>query len=103
MAFSHIYFNSASANGPQLRSALSSLESGYDQLLKTIGVMQTMIDGDGTQDVHYAEVRARFGFDSDAMAHAAYNESQSLAFKLKTDDTIDHMNAALLQAFNKFR
>jgi len=103
MAVSHIYFNEQSQYGRLIRRALNLIEDGLDNLNDTIGVITVMIDGDGSQADHFTYATTKFGFGSDADTKAAYEELQSLAFKLNTNASITDMNAALLQAFNKFR
>lgn len=45
----------------------------------------------------------KFGFATNDVAKAAYDELNSLAFKLNTDVEVTAVNAALLQVFAKFR
>jgi hypothetical protein len=86
-----------------IRQALSQLEEGRDALNDTISVMQTMIDGDGSQASQFTYVTGKYGFPDDATSMAAWNELNSLAFKLNTNASITDMMNALLQAFSKFR
>lgn len=102
MAVSHISFNSNSEYGMQLRQALGFLERGKNEINDLLGVMATMIDGDGSQPAHYAYFVSRFGFSSNEDAQAAWNELQALMFKLNTEAGVDHVNAAMTQAFSKF-
>ena len=62
-----------------------------------------MIDGDGSQAGHFTYATAKFGFSSDAVTKAAYEELQSLASKLNANSSVTNVNAALVQSFNKFR
>ena len=102
MPVSHISFDSNSEYGQQLRSSLNSLEKGKDDLNDLLGVMATMLDGDGSQAAHFEYFIPRFGFPDTATAKAAYDELQSLMFKLNTDAQVDFVNAAMTQVFNKF-
>lgn len=102
MSVSHIAFESTSEYGQQLRQALALLERGKVELNDLLGVMATMIDGDGSSPSHFDYFVPRFGFDDNMGAKAAYDELQSLMFKLNTDSSVDHVNAAMTQVFNKF-
>ena len=103
MAVAHIYFNDQSQYGRLIRRALQMTEDGLDNLNDVLGVMGFMIDGDGSLAAHFSYATTKFGFGSDADTKAAYEELQSLAFKLNTNSSVTDVNAALLQAFNKFR
>lgn len=103
MAVTHISYNSSTQHGTLLHAALKGLEDGLDLLNDTLSSMSRMIDGDGSQDAHYAYMRDKFGFPTEAEAHAAFNELNSAAFKLNTNASVTDMNAALLQVFSKFR
>lgn len=103
MAYTHFQISPTSTHGPQLRNALTTLETGYQNCLNMLGTIPTMIDGDGSQVAHFAEVTARFGFQSDAQSKAAWEELQSMMSKLTGDGSVTFVNAALKQAWNKFR
>lgn len=103
MAFSHFLLGANSSHGPHLRFALTQLEDGVEHLFDQVATIQTMIDGDGSQAAHFVEVTARYGFQSDAQSKAAYEELLSLKSKLDGDGSVTFVNAALNQAFNKFR
>lgn len=103
MAISHIQFVLTATHADLLRNTLDSLEAGYDRLLKAVAVMERMIDGDGSNATQFGELTIRFGFGSNTDAKAAYDELQSLKFKLTTNAPTSDMNAALLQVFSKFR
>lgn len=103
MAFTHIQFNDNTQHGMLLRNALRSIEEGYTRLQQILATMTDMIDGDGSQVAQFTEVTTRFGFVDNASAQAAWNELNSMNSKLTTDAAVSSVNAALLQAFNKFR
>ena len=77
MAFNHIHFGNSTPYANRLRSALTMMEKGDDELADVRDLMIQMRDGDGTQDIHYAELTARFGFATDAKARAACEELDS--------------------------
>lgn len=103
MAVSHLSFNDQLTHGRLLRASLNKLEEGLEELNDTLATMTLMIDGDGSQAAHFTYATTKFGFSSDANTKAAYDELNSLAAKLTTDASVSNVNAALLQAFNKFR
>jgi len=82
---------------------LSHLEQGLDSLDEEIGTMSQMIDGDGTQDSHYTYMTTHYGFGSNEVAHAAFNELSAIKGKVLVDTSVTNVHAALIQAFNKFR
>lgn len=103
MAFTHIYFGTGTTHGSMLRSALSQLEVGKRELVNILATMATMLDGDGTNISHFNEVTSRFAFSNNTDAKAAWDELNSLKFKLTTDGSVTSVDAAMTQAFNKFR
>jgi hypothetical protein len=103
---SHFFYDKGLPHGQMLDAALGSIVGGYRGLVDLTNALQTMIAGDGSQTAHFVDVAARLGFQGEsanADAKAAYEELQSLRFKLETDSSVDHVNAAMFQAFNKFR
>lgn len=104
MAFNHIFFNSSLLPyGPMLRRALDLNEQADDQLRDIRDCMVQMIDGDGSQNIHYAELTKRFGFADDAAAHAAFLEIDSAFSKTSADGNVSNVRAARDQLFNKLR
>lgn len=103
MSVAHLAFNDQTNHGRILRRALQQQEDGLDGLNDVISTLQLMIDGDGSQAAHFAYATTKFGFSDDATAKAAWEELNSLAFKLNTNNSVSDVNAALKQVFNKFR
>lgn len=103
MAVTHIQFNQGTQHGALLRSGLTLLEDGLDRLNDLKATLQLMIDGDGSSAAHFAYMQERLGFSDNAAAKAAWDELNSLLFKLSTNSSVDNVNAALVQAFAKFR
>lgn len=102
MAVSHITFNDQLQHGRQLRSSLNKLEEGLIELNDILAILARMIDGNGSDASHFIYMVAKLGFPDNDTAKAAYDELQSLAFKLNTDSSVADVNAALRQAFSKF-
>lgn len=103
MAFTHVQFNDQLQHGRLLRRGLSQLEEGISVLQQAKGTMAMMIDGDGSNIAHFSEFVTRFGFGSTTDAKAAWDELNSLLSKLTTDAQVTFVNAAMVQAFAKFR
>jgi hypothetical protein len=103
MAFAHVHFNDQTAYGRMLRRMLNLMEESDDLMSDVRDVMIQMRDGDGTQDVHYAEVTTRFGFASDAKARAAFEELDSAYSKTSGNGSVTDVRAARDQLFAKLR
>ena len=95
------YSPTTSTHGKFVQSMLSSLKDGKRKLADLIGVLNLMIDGDGTQDTHYTYMRIALGCDTDAGARAIWDELNSANSKISTDASVTNVNAALEQLFNK--
>jgi tetrahydromethanopterin S-methyltransferase subunit H len=104
MAVAHLDFNASTPHGSILRRTLTNLERGLEELNDCIATIQLMIDGNGSDASHFVYAAGKFGFPSDGAAmKAAWEELNSLAFKLNTNASVTDVNAAMLQAFNKLR
>lgn len=116
MAFNHISFSQSTVHGARLRSLLIMLEQGDDLMADVRDVMIQMRDGDGSQNVHYAEVTKRFGFGDydvttggaptdaqNAKAKAAFDELDSAYSKTSGNGSVSNVRAARDQLFAKLR
>lgn len=103
MAISYLHFDDQKQHGRMLRRGLQMLEESRDLLVDTLATMTRMVDGDGSDAAHFAEVVTRFGFTSNANAKAAWDELNSVLAKITTDGSVSNTHAALEQAFAKFR
>jgi hypothetical protein len=103
MAFLHLHFNDQTQYGRSLRRMLSMAEESDDLMRDVRQMMVFMRDGDGSQDAHYAEVTARFGFINDASARAAFEELDSAYSKTSGDGSVSNVRAARDQLFDKLR
>lgn len=103
MTVAHILFNDNTQYGKLLRSPLNKMEEAISEFIEIKGTMQLMLDGNGSDDSHYSYMQEKFGFLDNASAHSAWNELNSVLYKLTTNETTDHVYDALLQVFNKFR
>jgi hypothetical protein len=64
-----------------------------------MSLIQSMLDGDGSADGHYTEVTIRFGFPTNALAHAAFNELASAHAKTNGNGAVTNTRAARDQLF----
>lgn len=103
MAFTHIHFDDTTQYGRLLRNMLRTNESADDQLADMVSLIQSMLDGDGSADGHYTEVTVRFGFPSNTLAHAAFNELASAYAKTSGNGAVTNSRAARDQLFAYLR
>lgn len=103
MSFTHVDYTKGSGHGQLITNALGGLESGLEYLQDVIATIPTMLSGNPSDEASYDEVTSHFGFTDNAMAKSAYDELSSLLSKLSGNGSVTDVNAALLQAFNKFR
>ena len=105
----------ASLKAAGLVAGNTTAEQADDAMTDVRDVMIQMRDGDGSQNVHYAEVVKRFGFgdyDStqgaptdaqNAKAKAAFDELDSAYSKTSGNGTVSNVRAARDQMFAKLR
>jgi len=103
MAIQNLHFNDQISHGRMLRRGLQMLEEGRDGLIDLVATMTLMIDGDGSDAAHFGEVTTRFGFTSNAMSKAAWDELNSMLSKVNGNGSVSNVLAAMDQAFSKFR
>jgi len=115
MAYTHLIFDDTTKYGAMLRSFLRGAESSDDAFTDVRDVMIQMRDGDGSQNVHYAEVVKRFkfgGYDptqgaptdaQNALARAAFEELDSAYSKTSGNGNVSNVRAARDQMFAKLR
>lgn len=115
MAFNHIHFDDTTQYGRLLRQCVRKLEESDDEFTDVRDVMIQMRDGDGSQNVHYAEVVKKFKFDGfdptqgaptdaqNAKARAAFEELDSAYSKTSGNGSVSNVRAARDQLFAKLR
>jgi hypothetical protein len=103
MAVGHIAYNSETNHGRKIRRCLELLEEGHEGLNDILDTLALMVDGNGSDAAQFTYMTTKCGFPDNATAKAAYDELQSLRFKLNTNAQVTDVLAALRQAFNKFR
>lgn len=92
-------FDLGSTHGPFLQRCINTNKDADRYFAELIAMMRQMLDGDGSQDQHYATIQVRFGFESVTTAHAAFLELDSAYGKTSGDDAVDHVRAARDQLF----
>jgi hypothetical protein len=115
MAFAHISFDDSSKYGQKLRRLLDLVEQSDEAFVDVRDVMIQMRDGDGSQNVHYAEVVKQFGFGGyesvqgaptdaqNAKAKAAFDELDSAYSKISGNGSVTNVRAARDQFIAKLR
>lgn len=99
----HIYFNDQTSYGRMLRNVLRQMEVADDLFADVRDVMIQMRDNDGSQDTDYATITARFGFETDAKARAAFEELDSAYSKTSSNGSVSNVRAARDQFFARLR
>lgn len=115
MSVPHINIPNSTPHSNLLHSALSRFEDSFTELNELLGTLALMIDGDGSSPAHFAYMTKKLGSDGwdstqgepseaqNTVTKAAWDELNSLLFKLNTNAQVTDVNSALRQVFNKFR
>ena len=104
MPLDNIQFDSTtSTHGRYLRQGLQGLNNGFDDLNEVLANMNHMLNGDGTAEAHFTEMTARYGFGTNAIAKAGWDELNSVMAKLNTDASVTSVNAAIKQILAKMK
>lgn len=101
MATTNIGFNRSTPLGQELSRFLHDLARVHSAAPRLIAAIQHMIDGDGSDPAHFAEVTAN-GLDSNAEAKAAWDELNSFVAKITTNASVTDVDAAWKQLLAKF-
>lgn len=101
MASTNIPFDRANQTGQEIRAYLQALVKCAVDGPRLISILSHMVDGNGTDVSHFAEMVAVGIFDSTADAKASWDELNSVNGKLSTDASVSSVNAAMLQAAAK--
>lgn len=102
MANFYNYSPTTSTHGKFLQRVVSSVSDDDRWFKDLMAMMVQMLDGDGSQDSHYATIVTRFGFPDNGTAHAAYNELQSCYSKISGDGSVSSVRAARDQFVARF-
>lgn len=111
----HIHFDDTTRYGAMLRDALRTNEAADDKLADVRDLLIQMRDGDGSQNVHYANIVKRLkvadydptqGAPTDAQnakARAMFEEIDSAYSKTSGNGAVSSVRAARDQLFAKLR
>lgn len=102
MANFYNYNATGSTHGRFLQRVVGTVSDGDHWFRELMALMAQMLDGDGSQDAHYATITTRFGFPDTATAHAAYSELQSCYGKISGDSSVSSVRAARDQFVARF-
>lgn len=101
MAETHIAIDPNKDLARDIRRGLELILEGRRVLNDALAVFATMKDGDGSQASHFTYATSKLGTDSDAKTKAAWDELNSVAFKLNTvsgDPAVEAVGTAIDQA-----
>lgn len=99
----HLPFDDQTPGGRKLRRMLNKGEESDDEHADVRSLMITQRNGDGSSDDHYDEVRAYFGFATNAKARAAFEEIDSAYSKISGNGSVSNVRAARDQLFDRLR
>lgn len=102
MASTNINFDRSNQLGQEIKSLLVAYRKVNQDGKNIINHMVHVIDGDGTQEIHFQPLADMGAFPTAADAMAAYNELASVNAKLTTDNSVTSVDAALKQVCDKF-
>jgi len=115
MAEAHIHFDDSTRYGALLRNMLRANEQADEAMADVRDLLIQMRDGDGSQNVHYANIVKRLKFaDYDptagaptdaqnAKARAAFEELDSAYSKTSGNGSVSNVRAARDQLYAKLR
>jgi len=103
MAVGHYAFNDQTPHGRIKRRVLNAAEEFLDGGQDLLATGAQMIDGDQSVEANYTYFAAKFGYPDNATAKAAWDEFKSMMSKVTGNGSVTDTNAALVQAFAKFR
>lgn len=102
MPKTHINFNPSTKHGHSLTLMLANFDAGLTSLGAVVGAMSTMIDGDGSDAAHFADVKTRYGFETNADAKAAYEQLVEVNDKLTTNASVTNVKNSITQLSKRF-
>lgn len=98
----YLYNPTGSTHGKFLQRVVSSMADADHWFKELMNLLAQMLEGDGSQDAHFATITTRFGFPDNATARAAYNELLSSYGKISGDGSVSSVRAARDQMVARF-
>ena len=98
MAATNITFDRSNQFGQEIKALLNAYRKVVTDGPLILEAMSHMVDGDGTQAAHFAELVTLGIFPTNADAKSSWDELQSANGKLTTDASVTNVKTALLQA-----
>jgi hypothetical protein len=101
MASTNIEFDRANQFGQEIKAYLNALRKVNQDGPNILASIVHMVDGDGSQAAHFAELVSLGIYPTNEDAMASYNELASVNAKLTTDSSVTSVDAALKQVCAK--
>ena len=101
MASTNIDFDRSNQFGQEIKAYLNALRKANQDGPNILTAIVHMVDGDGSQEAHFAELVAKGIYPTTADAMASYNEIASVNAKLTTDGSVTSVDAAIKQVCAK--
>ena len=101
MAASDINFDRANQFGQEIKAYLNALRKVNEDGPKIMQAIIYMVDGDGSDPTHFANLVGKGIYPSNKDAIASYNELASINAKLTQDSAQTNIDAAIKQVCSK--
>jgi len=101
MAATNIDFDRSNQFGQEIKAYLNALRKINQDGPNILQAIIHMVDGDGSQEAHFAELVSSGIYPTNADAMASYNELASVNAKLTTDSSVTSVDAAIKQVCAK--
>lgn len=101
MAADNIPFDRSNQFGQEIKALLNAYRKVNQDGPNILQAMQHMIDGDGSDKDHFAEMVTLGIYETTDDAKASYDELASINGKLTTDGSVTSVDAALKQVCAK--
>jgi ribonuclease HII len=101
MAATNIDFDRANQFGQEIKAYLNALRKVNQDGPNILTAIVHMVDGDGSDPTHFAELVTKGIYPTNEDAQASYNELASINAKLTTDESVTSVDAAIKQVCSK--
>ena len=101
MAASNIDINSGNQFGSQIIAYLNALQKVNEDGPKILAAIICMVDGDGSDPTHFANLVGKGIYPSNKDAQASYHELASINAQLTQDTSHTKIDAAIKQVCSK--